>query len=94
MLLICKRTTQSCSCTVLCDTTSDQDTLLNYGGIVMPLGKMSLYVTFAPSMDNTIRTSLQREVHIALRIHKALFYKGGLVLNVAASIPLPTSALF
>jgi len=55
---------------------------------------MSLYVTFAPSMDNTIRTSLQREVHIALRIHKALFYKGGLVLNVAASIPLPTSALF
>ena len=47
---------------VLCDTTSDQDTKLNYGGQVLPIGHMSLYVSFAPSMNDTLRTSLPRKV--------------------------------
>ena len=73
---ICKRTTQSRFCSVLYDTTNDHDTLFNCGGIVLPMGQMPLYVTFAPSMDNTLRTSLPREARIALPSHKAVFYKG------------------
>jgi len=89
-----KRTQQSRFCTVLCDTTSDQDTLLNSGGLVIPLGGISLYVSFSPTMDDTIRTSLPREIRIALRNHKDLFYPGGLVLSVTSSIPLTPPALF
>jgi hypothetical protein len=89
-----KRSLQSRFCSNLCATTNDQDTLLNCGGIVVPFGHMSLFVIFALSMDDTMRTSLPKEVRIALRSHKALFYQWGLVLNVSASIPLPPAALF
>ncbi len=89
-----KRSLQSHFCFVLCETTNNQDALLNYGCIVVPFGHMSLFVTFAPSMDDTLRTSLPKEVHIALRSHKTLFYQGGLVLIVSVSIPLPPAALF
>jgi hypothetical protein len=68
-----KRTLQSRFCSVLCDTTGDQDTLLNSGGLVIPLGDISLYVSFSPTIDDTIRTSLPREIRIALRNHKDLF---------------------
>ncbi len=44
---------------------------------------MSPYVTFAPTMDDTVRTSLPKEDCIALRNHNALFYLVGLVLSVA-----------
>lgn len=89
-----KRTLQSRFCSVLCETTSDQDALLNCGGLVIPFGHMSLFVSFAPSMDDTLRTSLPKEVRIALRSHKALFYSGGLTLVVTSSIPLIPAALF
>jgi len=89
-----KRALKSCFCVILCDTTNDQDTLLSCGGIVLPIGHMSMYVTFAPSMDDTLRTSLPKEVRIALRSHKALFYQGGLVLIVSSSIPLTPTTLF
>ncbi len=81
-----KRSLQSRCCSVLCETTSDQDALLNCGGIVVPFGHMSLFVTFAPSMDDTQRTFLPKEVRIALRSHKTLFYQRGFVLSVSASI--------
>ena len=55
-----KRTLQSRFCSVLCDTTSDQDTLLNCGGLVIPLGGISLFVSLSPCMDDTTRTSLPR----------------------------------
>jgi hypothetical protein len=71
-----KRTLQYRFCSVLCDTISDQDTLVNCGGLVLSIGHMSLYVSFDPSMDDTLRTSLPREVRIALRSHKAFFYQG------------------
>ena len=89
-----KRTLNSRFCSVLYDTTSDKDTLLNCGGLVLPIGHMSLYVSFVPSMDDTLRTSLPREVLNALRSHKALFYQRGLTLNVSSSIPLTPAALF
>jgi hypothetical protein len=81
-----KRSLQSCFCSVMCETTGYQDTLLNCGGIVVPFGHISLFVTFASSMDDTLRTSLPKEVRIVLRSHKALFYQGGLALNVSASM--------
>ena len=55
---------------------------------------MPLYVTFAPLMDDTLRTSLPKKVRITLRSHKALFYQGRLVLNVSSSIPLTPTTLF
>jgi hypothetical protein len=83
-----KRTLQSRFCTVLCDTTSDQDALLNWGGLVLPFRHMSLYVSFSPSMDDTPRTSLPKEVRIVIRSHNALFHQGGLALIVSSSMPL------
>ena len=82
-----KRTLQSRLCSAMCDTASDHDIFLNCGGII-------IYVTFNPNMDDTLRTSLPREVRIALRSHKTLFYSGGLVLNVVSSIPFTPAALF
>ena len=58
------------------------------------MGHMSLHVTFAPTMDDIIRTSLSKEDRIALRSHKALFHQGGFVLNVTSSIYLTPMALF
>jgi hypothetical protein len=55
-----KRSLQSPFCSVLCEPTSNLDTLLNCGGVVLPFGPMSLFVTYAPSMDDTMRTSSQR----------------------------------
>ncbi len=89
-----KRTLQSRFCSVLCGTTSDQDTLLNCGGVIVPWGSFTLYVTCAPTMDSTLRTSLPKEVRIALRSRKATFYQCGLLLTVVASIPLTPLALF
>ncbi len=45
-------------------------------------------------MDETLRNFLPKEVRIALRSHKALFYQGGMVLCVSSSVPLTTTALF
>jgi hypothetical protein len=71
-----KRSLQSRFCSVLCGTISDKDTLLNYGGIILPmLGQMLVYLTFAPSMDNMIRTSFPKEVLLVLWNHKSLFYQ-------------------
>ena len=67
---------------------------MNCGGLVIPMGGFSLYVSFSTTMDATIRTSLSRELRVALRSHKEHFYSGGLVLNVASSIPLSPPALF
>jgi hypothetical protein len=55
---------------------------------------MTLYVTLTPTTDDTLRIFLPNEVRIALSNHTAIFYQGGLVLNVVSSIPLPPVALF
>jgi hypothetical protein len=58
------------------------------------MGDVSLYVFFSTTMDDTIRTSLSRELRVALRSYKEHFYSGGLVLSVTSSIPLTPVALF
>jgi len=58
------------------------------------MGQVSLYVTFSPTADDTVRTSLPKEIRLALRSHKALFYPGGLVLSVASSISAPVLFIF
>ena len=81
-----KRTLQTRFCSVLCATINDTDKLLNCEGIILPLRNMTLFLTLAPAVDDTIRTSLPKETRLALQSHKTLFYQGGLVLSVAASI--------
>jgi hypothetical protein len=78
----------------MCDTGSDTDTLENCGGIILPMGQMSLYVTFSPTADDTVRTALPKKIRLALRSHKALFFPGGLVLSVTSSISAPAVFIF
>jgi hypothetical protein len=89
-----KRSLQARFFFVLCATISDKDTLLNCGDIILPMGQMSLYVTVTPSVDDTISTFLPREIRLALRSHKSLFYQGDIVLSVPASIPMTLASLF
>jgi hypothetical protein len=58
----------------MCDTTSDQDTLLSNGDVVLSWGPFTLYVTFASTMDDTLRNSLPKEIYIVIRSHKATSY--------------------
>jgi hypothetical protein len=55
----------------------------------MPTFLMTLYLIFASTADDTIRTSLRKEIRLALRSHKALFYYGDLLLSVTSSIQTP-----
>ena len=89
-----KRTLHTRFSFVLCDTVGDKDTFLNYGGIILPLGNMILFLNFAPIADDTIRTSLSKEIRIALSNHKDLFYQGGMVLSVDSSIPALSTFIF
>ena len=45
-------------------------------------------MTLAPTADDTARTTLPKELRRALANHKKIFFKGGLNLQVASSIPL------
>ena len=58
------------------------------------MGHMLLYVTFSPTADDTIRTSLPKEIRLALRSHKSLFYPGSFVLSVTSSISAPALFIF
>jgi hypothetical protein len=49
-----KRSLQTRFCAVLCDCVSDKELLSNCGGIVLPMARMTLYRTFAPTTDDTI----------------------------------------
>jgi len=55
---------------------------------------MTLFITFSPTADDTIRTFLPKEIRLALRIHKALFYTGGLLLTVTSSVAAPPAFIF
>ena len=81
-------------CSVLCDTISDKDILLNYRGIILPMVQMALFLTFVPTAGHTINSSLPKEIQLALCSHKAPFYQGDLVLNVDFSIPAPPAFIF
>jgi hypothetical protein len=89
-----KRSSLTRFCAVICETSSDMDTLENCGGIILPMEQMTLYVTFSPTADDTVRTSLPKEIRLALRSHKSLFYPGGLVLSVHSSISAPAGFIF
>jgi hypothetical protein len=67
-------------CTVLCDTVSDKATLLELGGVNLPLERHTIFVTFTPTLDDTTRTALPKELRLALIHHKKYFFKGSLTL--------------
>ncbi len=81
-------------CTVLCDTASDKTTLLEVGGVILPLNHHTIFMTFAPTVDDTARTALPRELRLALIHHKKHFFKGGLTLQVVSSIPVSPDYIF
>ena len=86
---ISKKSLSSRLCIVLFDTNSNKLTLLEVGGIILPLERDEIYITFAPTADDTARTPLPKDVRLALKIHKRLFFSGGLTLHIASSIPAP-----
>jgi hypothetical protein len=51
-------------------------------------------VTFAPTADDTSRTTLPKELRLTLINHKKYFFKGGLTLPVNSSIPVPPDYIF
>jgi hypothetical protein len=48
--------------------------MFNSGGLIFSIRGMTLFLTFSPTTDNTIRASLPKEIRLALRMYKALFY--------------------
>jgi hypothetical protein len=64
------------------------------GGLILPFGGMTLFLTFSPTADDTIRTSLPKEIRLALRSHKALFYNGGLLLSLTSYIAASPAFIF
>jgi hypothetical protein len=55
---------------------------------------MPLFLTLSLTADHTIRTSLPKEIRLALRIHKALFYNGDLLLTVTSFVAAPPAFIF
>jgi hypothetical protein len=55
---------------------------------------MTLVLTFSPTADDTIRTSLPKEIRLALRSHEALFYTGGLLFTVTSFDAAPPAFIF
>ena len=55
---------------------------------------MTLFLTFSPTADDTIRTSLPKEIQLALRSHKALFYNGGMLLSLTSSVVASPAFIF
>ena len=88
-----KCTLQTRLCSDLCDKVRDKNTSLICGGVILPMGGMALFLTFAPTADNTFRTSLPKEIWLPLRRHKALFYQGG-PSHEPSSIPAPPAYIF
>ena len=81
-------------CTVLCDTVSAKTTLMEISGVILPLDRHTMCVTFAPTVEDTARTALPRELGLALIHHKKHFFKGGLTLQVVSSISVVPDYLF
>ncbi len=49
-------------CTILCEANTDKRTHLGIGGIILPLERHEIYVTFAPTAGDTTRTTLPKEI--------------------------------
>jgi hypothetical protein len=88
------RTQQARFCSVLCETINDKDALLNFGEVILLFGEMTLFLTYSPTTSNTIRTFLPKEIRLALRSHKALFYQGGILMTVTSSIAASPAFIF
>ena len=67
---------------------------MNSGRLIIPLCGTALFLTYSPTADDTIRTSLPKEIRLALRSHKALFYNGGLILSVTSFVAAPPAFIF
>jgi len=89
-----KKTLRTRFCSVFCEIVSDKDALLSSGSLILPFGGMTLFLTLSPTTDDTIRTSLPKEIRLALRSYKAPFYQGGLLLTLTSSVAAPPAFIF
>jgi len=55
---------------------------------------MTIFLTFSTTSDDTIRTSLMKEIRLTLRSNKTLFYQGMVLLTVTSSIAAPPAFVF
>jgi hypothetical protein len=62
--------------------------------VILPLERHTIFVSFAPTVDDAARTALPRDLRLALIHHKKHFFKGGLTLQVTSSIPVPPGFIF
>ena len=93
-----KRGRSARHCNVLCNTVRDKTTLLEIGGVILPLELRTIFITFAPTADDTTHTTLPKELRLALLSHKPLLQGGphpigGLVHPKPSGIHLSGSAL-
>jgi hypothetical protein len=89
-----KNTSVTGFCSVLCDIIGDKNALLSSGGLILAFEGMPLFFTLSPTADDAIRTSLPKKIRLNLRIHKALFYQGGLLLTATCSVTAPPAFVF
>ena len=55
---------------------------------------MTLFLTLSPTADDTIRTSLRKEIRLALDNHKALLYNEGMLLSLTSSVDASPTFIF
>jgi hypothetical protein len=53
-----------------------------------------MFMTFAPTEDDTARTTLPKELRLAIIHQTKNLFKGGLTQQVASSIPVPPGYIF
>ena len=54
---------------ILCDTVLDKTTLLEAGGVILPIDHHLVVVTFVPTADDTSRVALLKELRRTLLSH-------------------------
>jgi len=64
---ISKRSLAAHLCTAHCDMNNTMLNLLHIGGIILPLERQTIYITFVPTADDMARTSLPKESCMALK---------------------------
>ena len=82
-----KRNLAAKLCTVLCDTISDKTALFDLDEIILHKLRHLIIVTFSETADDNVKFVLPKELRMALKSHKARFFRIGLTLLVALSIP-------
>jgi len=75
-----KSSMQTRFCSVFCEIVNDKNALLSYEVLIFPFGGMTLFLTFSPTDDDTIRTSLLRRQDSHCAVIRPCFTTGAYFL--------------